>query len=72
MSTYTYLTMSDIMAGKTQGLGSSSTKFNIPQTVYDLPQQVQSKKYLETPFAYPIFTPEEAKVFQNPNNIYSR
>ncbi len=50
----------------------SSKKFDIPQTVYDLPPNQGTRRFLDTPFSSPLLTPEEAKVIQNPNNASNR
>ena len=70
-SHYNYCTQDELETGfNTMRL--SSIKYNIPQSVYDLPPNQVSFRALDTPFNASLLTPEEAKVIQNPNNAGNR
>ena len=55
-----------------RNMDTSSEKFNISMSVYDLPPVQATNYFLNTPFNSPLLTPEEGKVIQDPNNAGNR
>lgn len=69
---YKFCTQYELEHGVKNGLVLNDQKFDLKQSVYDMPAFQKTQNFLDTPFHSSLLTPEEAKLIQNPNNAGNR